>query len=294
LPYPISVVIPTASGWPAARLAIDTILPQLRANGGQLVVADVSRRPPPPELAGAGDVAWLSTPGEWIIRARRAAYDHADGEIVALTEDHCTVAPDWIERILDAHRRDPEAAALTGAIENGTPDHLTDWALYLMAHVRLAPPLPAQPDLVGKTNVSYKQAVLRTMPRHGPGSVEDLFNQYLRRRGARIVADDRIRVAHHQCATPAQLAELQFHNGRMIGGLRGTAMDGTDYLRMLLPGPLAAYRLMRTARVSLERDLPRQTVLASLPMIGLMQIVHALGESVGYLRGPGHSPLHLH
>jgi hypothetical protein len=290
----ISVVVPTATGWPQARLALDTIMPQLRRAGGQLVVADVSGRPPPYALASAPDVEWLSLPGEWIIRARRAAYDRADGEIVALTEDHCTVAEDWVERILESHARHPEAVAITGAIENGTPEHVADWALYLTAHVRLAPPLPAKPDLVGKTNVSYKRAVLRAMPREGSLSIEDLYNRELLRRGSVIATDDAIRVAHHQCSSTRQLVELQFHNGRMIGGVRARSMDRSDLLRLLLPGPLAAFRLARTAAVAVRRDVGLGRVLSALPLVAVMHLVHAAGEGIGYLRGPGSSPNHLH
>jgi len=184
--------------------------------------------------------------------------------------------------------------AVTGAIENGTPDHLADWALYLMAHVRLAPPLPDNPEPVGKTNVSYKAGVLSAMPRSGHHSIEDLFNGELRRQGSRIVADDGIRVAHHQCSSLWQLAELQYHNGRLVAGFRGTRMAPADYLRALLPAPLAAFRLARTLSVALGRDVPRRPLLASLPMVGLMHLFHAIGESVGYLRGPGDSPAELY
>jgi hypothetical protein len=45
------------------------------------------------------DVRWISRPGESVFQLRSAGYDACRGEIVAVTEDHCRPAADWIERI---------------------------------------------------------------------------------------------------------------------------------------------------------------------------------------------------
>jgi hypothetical protein len=71
-------------------------------------------------------------------------------------------------------------------------------------------------------------------------------------------------------------------------------MQARDWLRFVLPGALAAFRTGRTAQVALRRDVPRRALWQSLPLVATMQMVHALGESVGYARGPGNSPNHLH
>lgn len=292
--HPISVVIPTAAGWPQVAFAIDPLLPQLRALGGQLLVADVSGRPVPAELRDAPDIDWLERPGEWVIIARREAYARAAGEIIAVTEDHCVVAPDWVERILSAHRANPDAAAITGAVENGTTAHLAEWALYICAHARLAPPIPLRPALAGKTNISYKRAALDGMPRHGGGTIEDIYNQSLRRRGRQVIGDDTIRVAHHQQGGPAMMVALQYHNGRTIAGLRRRQMAAADYARALLPVPLAGFRLLRTLAATTSKQLPPGVVGAATPLIALMLLAHAWGEVVGYAAGPGDSPLQLH
>jgi hypothetical protein len=294
LSHPISVVIPTAAGWPKVGFAIAPLLAQLRAHGGQLLVADVSGRQAPAELRDAPDVDWLERPGEWIITARREAYRRAAGEIVAMTEDHCTVAPDWVERILASHRANPEAAAITGAVENGTDQNVAEWALYIAAHARLAPPLPRHPPLAGRTNISYKRAAIAAMPSSGGGTIEDIYNQQLRRRGASVIGDDAIRVAHHQAGGPSEMVALQFHNGRTIAGLRRQQMAAADYARALLPVPLTGFRLLRTLAVARQKQLPRGVVSSATPLIALMLLAHACGEVVGYAAGPGDSPLHLH
>lgn len=291
--HPISVVIPTAAGWPRIRQALDPLLTQLRAHRGQLVIADVSGLAVPSELRGA-DVVWLEQPGEWVIRARRRAYELTDAPIVAITEDHCVVADDWVARILAAHARHPEAAAITGAVENGTRQTVSEWALYIGAHVRLAPPLPAHPPMVGKTNISYKRDVLLGMPSAGPASIEDIFNQRLRAAGLTVLGDDSIRVAHHQSGGPLTMTRLQFHNGRTIAALRRSEMGLADILRALLPVPLAAFRLARTLHAARAKRLPAGVVAAAVPLLAVMLLAHAAGEALGYLLGPGDSPLHLH
>ncbi|HEY7600148.1 MAG TPA: glycosyltransferase [Candidatus Limnocylindrales bacterium] len=292
--HPITVVIPTAAGWPDIRLALDPLLPQLRAHGGQLIVADVSGAPPPAELRDAADIVWLERPGEWVITARREAYALAAGEVVAVTEDHCTVAADWVARVLAAHAANPHAAAITGAVENGTRDSVAEWALYVSAHVRLAPPVPPRPGLAGKSNISYKRAVLARMPDFGPGVIEDVFSQQLRGAGLEVLGDDTIRVAHHQSGSAAQMLELQFHNGRTLGGVRRAQMTATDYARALLPAPLAGFRLLRTLAVARTKALPPGALARAAPLVAALYLAHAAGETLGYLRGPGDSPRHLH
>lgn len=291
--YPISVVIPTSAGWPKARLAIEPLLPQVRAHGGQLLVADVSGQPPPAHLL-APDVMWLERPGEWVTRARREAYGLAEAPIVAITEDHCVVAPDWVERVLEAHARHPDAAAISGAVVNGSTDAPSEWALYICAHVRLAPPLDGDPPLAGKTSISYRREVLARMPRDGGASIEDIFNQRLRAAGERIIADDSIRVAHHQAGGLGVMCGLQFHNGRTIAGLRRSEMTAGDWARALLPVPLAAFRLGRVLLAARRKALPREVIVAAAPHMAVMLLAHAVGEVLGYASGPGDSPQHLH
>ncbi len=292
--YPLTVVIATTTGWPTMRVSLDAVLPQVRAVDGQLIVADSSgkRRP---EWSHSPDVAWLERPGESVFRLRREGYARARGSIVAATEDHCQPHTDWAGRILAAHARAPEAAAIGGAVENGTQDHLIDWAIYLVTQLPWTAPLPSDAERVaGHTNISYKRWALAEMPADGPLTIEILFNAHLRATGRTVIADDTIRVRHFQCMGTRRTSALEFHNGRSIGGLRRGSMAAADWVRTAAPGPAAGYRLARTLGLALAKPIDRSIVLRALPYVAWLHAVHAVGESVGYLVGPGDSPSRLH
>ena len=276
-------------------MALESIVPQLRARQGLLVVADSSGRPVPPEFEAQADTIWLEQPRQSVFTTRRAAYASAGAELVAVTEDHCRVADDWLELIVAAHAAAPDAAAVGGAVENGTREHVSDWALYLMGHVRWAPPLPREPGIVvGHSNISYKRWAIDQMPANGADAIEIFYHRLLRRKGYRVIVDDRIRVRHYQCLDLPELTRLQFNNGRAIAGLRRQRMAAPDWLRLALPGPLAAYRLGRTLTVALGKPIPRRWVLASVPYLAVAHLAHAAGEATGYLRGQGGSAILLH
>ena len=103
---PISALIATIRGWPDTRHAVSLIAPQVPAAGGEFIVADGSGREPPSaaELTELGPVRWLSLPGRSVFQLRLAGYRAAKGEVIAITEDHVYVEPNWIARILEIHR----------------------------------------------------------------------------------------------------------------------------------------------------------------------------------------------
>src|SRR5262245_14267985 len=132
---PITALIATTRGWPTCIKAVSLIAPQVAAAGGEFIVADGSTAPPPTdvelaELPGGKAIRWLSMPGSSVFQLRFAAYRAARGEVVTVTEDHVYVEPDWIERILAAHREFPGAGAIGGAVLNHTDEKVIDWAAF--------------------------------------------------------------------------------------------------------------------------------------------------------------------
>ena len=116
--------MPTIRGFVDARPAIEHLVPQVAAVGGELIVVDGSEaaQPSPEQLAevGGDSLHWLSMPGGSVFQLRFAAYRPARGEVVAVTEDHCYVEPGLDRQNHRRARRYPEAAAVGGAVLNGT------------------------------------------------------------------------------------------------------------------------------------------------------------------------------
>jgi len=289
----VAAVIPTRVGWPHMRASFDAILPQVRALGGRLVVADSSGLSVPEEAADPR-VEWLSLRGRAGYELRQAAYRSTDAPIVAITEDHCVPAADWLEQLLYEHAQQPDAAAVFGTVANGTTEHRIDWALYGVGYLPWAPPLPDARGNPGHANLAFKAWAFERLPPTGDQVLEFRYMAALRAAGYRVVASALPRVTHFQCAGIAATSALLFHNGRAIAGLRRRRMGRMDWLRLAAPALVAGYRTLRTLRVAREKPDLEQSIDRSTALIALLHLCHATGESVGYLGGPGNSGKHLH
>ena len=293
---PISVMVATIQGWPLARLPVDAVRPQIANVGGEMVVVDGSGRPAPgPEDIGP-DVRWISRPGESVFQLRAAGYGLCRGEIVALTEDHCTPAPDWCERILAAHAAHPEALAIGGAVSNGTTRRVIDWATFIVTQGPFITPLVNGPAerIVGPASITYKRAFLERRPDHASHGAMELFDTAaMRRPGEMLLNDDSIRVAHHQSMGIRRTAAIQFHNGRTIAAFRRGAMGKGDWVRLIGSPVLPLYRTARSVGGAWSKRLPRRLLLATIPGMAALHYSQVAGEVVGYLLGPGSSPKKL-
>lgn len=292
----ISVMVATVQGWPKARLPVDALREQLTKVGGEMVVMDGSGRPAPTEGDIGRAVTWISRPGESVFQLRAAGYDVCRGEIVAVTEDHCAPAPDWCERILAAHAAHPEAMAIGGAVDNGTTDHLMDWATFVVTQGPFIWPLVNGPAdrIVGPASVAYKRAVLERRPDHAAlGAIELFDTAAMRRPSELLLNDDSIRVTHHQSMGVGGTAAIQFHNGRTIAGFRRHQMSKGDWLRIAGSPVLPLYRTVRSVTGAWRKRVPRRLVVATVPGIAFLHYSQMIGELVGYLRGPGSSPRRL-
>jgi hypothetical protein len=289
----LSIVIATIQGWPTIGAALQAIRPQAEGRAVEVIVVDGSGGPEPPDGETWPGLRWLRHPRRSTYQLRPLGYREARAPVVAATEDHCLVAPDWVERIIDAHREHPEAAVVGGALQNGSTRRLLDRASFLVTHARFMPPLPNGPSarIPGPANLSFKRSTLERLPQHDSlGVMEGIDAQSLVADGQTLVLDDRIRVRHiHEFELPVESA-MQFHDGRTVSGLRGRAMEGRDWARVATLGVLPLARTARTMLFALRKGVPSGEVARLLPLILWLQYCHALGELTGYVAGPGSSP----
>src|SRR5687768_14532459 len=127
---PLSVVIARADPHPHVRDVLLQVVPQARALGAEVILAEGTETPLP--AAEFPDVLCLHEPGSSVYRLRALGAARARGEVVAFTEDHCQVSPDWCQRVVAAHRDAPDAVAIGGVVENGATGSLRDWAHFLI------------------------------------------------------------------------------------------------------------------------------------------------------------------
>jgi hypothetical protein len=291
--YPVSVCVPTRLGWPRMRLSIDAVLPQVRAEGGQLVVADASGLAAP-EWSDAEDVTWISMPGAPGYALRQAAYHAVSAPLTAIIEDHVAPAPGWLRLIQEEHAAHPDAAVIYGVVDNGSREHAVDWALFGVGYLAWAPPTPAVKGSPGHANLSFKTRIFEQHPPEGDEVLEFRYVDALRSAGIPVRTSDRLRVTHFQSSGLRHTASLFFHNGRAIAGLRRQRMGVRDWIRTLMPLAIAGFRTARTLALARTKPQMEPMIRRVILHIALLHTLHAVGESVGYLAGPGDSATKLH
>ena len=84
----------------------------------------------------------------------------ANGAIVAIIEEHCLAAPDWLVRALEAH-----ASGNYGAVGGPVVEHgyhlLRDWVVYFCEYNGYLPPwAPGETTHLGSANIAYSRDVL--------------------------------------------------------------------------------------------------------------------------------------
>jgi hypothetical protein len=302
---PITALIATIRGWPEAREAVRRINAQIHAPGGEFVVADGSGHEPPTATEMnqmGGPIRWLSMPGKSVFQLRLAGYRAARGDVVAITEDHVYVEPDWVQRVIEAHRRHPNAGAIGGALYNHTDEKLVDWAAFFLTQGPFMPPLAngLSKRIAGPANVSYKKRVLDRLT--GEGDDEQGIIDFLELPdaldGEELVADDSIRVRHNQSQGLLRTSLAEFDNGRTIAGYRRREMSKGDWLRIASAPVLPTYRAVRQMRiVRAKKQQPGMTtsrMAQVLPAHLWLQYCAMAGELLGYATGPGDSPNRLY
>jgi len=201
----------------------------------------------------------------------------------------------WCRQMLDAHQRDPAAAAIGGAVENGSAETALDWANFLIANGPYELPLARGPaaSIALQANVSYKRRIL-TDGFDDDGIVHHWYHRELARRGERLVADPDIVVDHIQRGDFRTHAHGHFHNARSIAGLHAKKLGiGHRVLRAGATVVLPPLMFARTVRFLFRKGRLRGRELASLPWVAVLLWWHAAGELVGYLHGAGRSPLEV-
>ena len=293
----ISVIVATIERWPAVRPCLDRLAPQVSSIGGELILADGT-----PDGLGVPPMAlWteyerlrtLSAPGSSVFMLRAEAARRSRGPIVAFTEDHCHVAPDWVRRVVEAHRAHPARDMVAGPVTNGSSDSLVDWANFLMTFAEFLPPAPARPlkRPPPLSNASFQRRVMLgdEMPE---GWLElvlapKLFHEH------RLHYDDAITVGHVQPRSLRHAMTSHFDNGRSSAGLARPHMAWRDWCKRFVAVPVKPWILFVSVVRSMHgRDVPRRA-RRSLPFVWLLGGAHTCGELGGLGVGAGASARRL-
>jgi hypothetical protein len=246
----------------------------------------------PPEAVGAiGSTQTVEHPVVPLGGARAAGVRVARSPVVVVAETHAFPAPDWAERLVDAHAQD--WVAVMPSVANANPHSALSWSAFLVDYGRWAPTrAPAEILDPPSYHASFKRDPLLSFgDRLGvllePGSA--LAHELLSR-GHRSWLDPRARISHLNVARPQAWLHERYLGGRLLGAARRARWSRARTLTYLVGSPLVpVIRLWRTrpAFVSAAREgrLPRGTRSATI----LGCIAWGVGEAMGYVSGAGDS-----
>ena len=289
----LSVVLATTHAWPTLRETLRSVERQAAGIGAEIVIVDGDGRALPAEPEPGSGVLWLRAPGCDIFELRALGAAHARGAIIALTEDHCLVAPDWCDRMLRAHDAHPDAAVLAGCVLNGATQRAIDRANFLLVHGLSLPPLRSLPKRHWSptpANMSFKREVV-PRPAAPSGFLELALIGTLLAEG-KVAVDDRVVVHHDQSNGFMGTFVDHFHAGRSVAGLFGT-VSTSPATRRVLARAMVGYPRAIVERVrDIARDKPGAApeVRRALPLaVGLVGFAWA-GVATGVVAGPGSSP----
>jgi hypothetical protein len=297
----ISVIITITDGdWHLER-CLDAIAGQNSPELLEIVVPYVAGRDPiqqarerypairfvevPPEAAGSGVSAGLD---HCRYDARRAAgLRAAQGDIIAMTEDHAIPAPDWLSTIAALHRTLPHA------VIGGTIDHsataMLNWAVYLVDFGRYESPIMVGPaSYVSDINVSYKRGPLE--------QIRDCWEQFyhetavhgrLAASGNVLWLSPRLKVGYDRGSLPlARLVRERVAWARLFAARRIIASGLLKRVAFLVLTPLLPVVLYsRRLRDAIRKKRAGGRFIAVSPLLLSLLFLSAFGEFLGYLTG---------
>ncbi len=289
----MSVVVPV-------RLAPETAVSTLHAlldRQGLEVIAAVSTEDPSALLlrqlkAQRPALEVVEVPGACSVPQLRArGVRRARGRLVAITEDHCSFSEFW-PAALAPSLADPKVGAAGGPVINGCRGGLVEWAIYFSRYAAAMPPASrgATKSLTG-CNAGYRRELLDSLQDvYRDGFWEREVHQELLARGMQLWLEPDASVAHGKRYGLVRYCALRFQHGRCFAARRFPTLAFWALQARILLSPLTPLLLLvRGGQAVFSKRKRRWEFLACSPLLLLLYAVWVVGESSGYLFGPGGS-----
>jgi glycosyltransferase involved in cell wall biosynthesis len=290
-PRSVSVVIASIVGPPFIDDCLKSIKEQAEHFGAEVIVV----------ACGTGEYArriekefpWVRVihrpERETIPALRRTGADAAQGDIVAIIEEHCVAAPDWLERAREAF--DTSGCGVAGGpVLDYSYKRLRDWVVYFCEYNNYLPPWrDGEPHELGSANIAYSRALLlKYRELLSDGYWEAVLHPRLAADGIRFHAAPAMAVHHRGPFDFGYYLGQRYLFSRAFAGARSRQMPFTRKLAYLVASPLLPILLwMRMARRVLSKRCHVGKFAQALPLFVPVLIIYVAGEFVGYLAGPG-------
>lgn len=277
----LSVVVAAFSGDAALLRCLESLAAQ--PGVGEIVVASASGLPA--VAAGFTRLRFVPAPRDAsVFELRSSGLALAQGDAVAITEDHCVPGADWARALLDAHAAGH--AVVGGPVEPAAGLGFSGRALHLCEYAAHLPPLAEGPaEILSGVNVSYLRTALeRCRDVWAEAFYENEVHDALRAQGVTLYrASEAVVTAHLAFPLAAAMRHLQ-RGGRRFGGYRVRGATPLRRALLRLAAPLVPvvllWRLLRI--VSARRPAWLPFTLRALPYSACLVGAWSWGEALGY------------
>lgn len=228
---------------------------------------------------------------ETVPELRRRGVMEASGDIVAIIEEHCLAAGDWLERAARALAQGNYAAAGGPVVDHGYR-RLRDWLVYFVEYNGSLPPAPAgEVEFLNGANIAYRRrALVDHQTLLGRGYWEASLNPTLLAAGMKFLSVPEMVVYHRGPFNLGYYLKQRYWFSRAFAGARARELPLSRRLVYLAAAPLLpAVLLARMGmRVWQKRCRVGQFAL-TLPLFLPALTALVAGEWVGYAAGPGNA-----
>jgi glycosyltransferase involved in cell wall biosynthesis len=285
----ISVVIASIVGAPFIDECLDSLELQAGKCGAEVIVVACGTA----EFAAriANKFPWVRVihcaKRETVPDLRRHGVESSSGEIVAIIEEHCVAAADWLEQALKAFAGG-DFGVIGGPVAPDGYTRLRDWVVYFCEYNNYLPPWQeGGAHELGSANIAYSRAVLlKYKDQLGAGYWEASLHPRLWADGVKFYAAAAMVVRHCGPFNYRYYLQQRYWFSRAFAGARRLTVPRRA--AYLLASPLLPFLLM--ARMALRvrnKHCHLDKFILSLPLLMPVVIVYVAGEFMGYLAGPG-------
>jgi glycosyltransferase involved in cell wall biosynthesis len=219
---------------------------------------------------------------------RRRGVEAASGDLVAIIEEHCLAAPDWLPRAIEAHAGGDYGVA-GGPVMDYNYKRLRDWVVYFCEYNNYFPPWrEGEPHDMGSANIAYSRALLlKYKDLLGLGYWEVGLHPRLMADGVKFRPAPAMLVYHRGPFNYVYYLKQRYWFSRAFAGARSPYLPASRKIAYCLASPLVPFLLLaRMAQRVWRQHCHFEKFTQALPLLIPVLIVYVAGEVVGYLAGP--------
>lgn len=284
----ISVVVVSFRSLDLVATCLESLRPQSARLGAELILARAAREPAAALAPIATGTRIISAPADADVpRLRGVGLSHAQGDWVALTEDHCVADPEWLDALLMAG--DADVQILGGRMGNAKRARATDCGAFFSEYGFFgANPSGAPagvPPLVTGANVAYHRSVVSEVAAWAEGgSWENVIHDRLHGAGRRFRLVPAARIRQNLSYRVGDFCRDRFEHGRDYAATR--ALDLPLWRRAALVAATPMLPALLATRIArLVDPEERREWMRALPATLTFLAAWSIGEAVGYARG---------